>query len=176
MKGYYRLANAQLELEDYDMAVATIKQGLSLDANNSQLLKVLRDIKLAKKSKEKSVMSSERQLDHATSQELRDLQIQLAETSREYNKIKANLTKSQREQKMSEITLAELEKNPSTGCHFRSAGKVFIKQPRDEIFSFLKTTMDRHDKLQTDLQQKIEFLERRLLSQQANVRELTSSG
>lgn len=177
MKGYYRLASAQLELEDYDMAVATIKQGLTLDANNAQLLKVLRDIKLAKKSKERPAMpSSERQLDLATSQELRDLQIQIAETSREYNKVKANLTKAQREQKMSEITLDELEKNPSEGNHFRSAGKVFIKQTRADIFSFLKATTDRHAKAQADLNQKLEFLERRLQSQQQNVRELTTSG
>jgi len=176
MKGYYRLANAQLELEDYDMALATIKQGLSLDANNAQLLKVLRDIKLAKKSKERPIIPTEGRLDSATSQELRDLQIQIADTSREYNKVKANLTKVQREQKMSEITLDELERNPSTGSHFRSAGKVFMKQPRDDIFSHLKATMDRHGKSQTDLHHKIEMLERRLQSQQQNVRELTSSG
>ena len=176
MKGYYRLAIAQLELEDYDMAAATIKQGLNLDGNNSQLLKVLRDIKLAKKSKDRPAQSSGRQLDHATSQELRDLQIQIAETSREYNKVKANLSKAQREQKMSEITLDELEKNPSVGSHFRSAGKVFLMQPREEIYSLLRATIERHGKAQTDLHQKIEFFERRLQSQQQNARELMSTG
>ena len=176
MKGYYRLAIAQVELEDYELAAATIKQGLNLDTNNAQLLKVLRDIKLAKKSKDRPVLPSERQLDHATSQELRDLQLQIAETSREYNKVKANLSKAQREQKMSEITLDELEKNPSMGSHFRSAGKVFVKQPRHDIYTILKATIERHGKAQTDLHQKLEFFERRLQSQQQNVRELMSSG
>lgn len=175
-KGYYRLANAQLELGEYELAIATIKQGLTLDVNNAQLLKVLQKIQAAQKAKDGHfATTSEKQLDAATSQELRDIQIQIAETSREYNRVKANSTKAQREQRMNEVTLDELEKNPSSGSHFRSVGKVFMKQERDEIFGHLTGMIDRQSKTQSDLAQKLEFLERRLLSQQQNIRELTSS-
>ena len=44
VKGYYRLATAQLALEEYDAAQATIKQGLVMDANNAPLLKLLTTI------------------------------------------------------------------------------------------------------------------------------------
>ena len=103
MKGYYRLATAQLELKDYDMALATIKQGLSLDANNAQLLKVMRNIKYAKRAATTVPETNEKKLDIATSQELHDLQLQHAETTREYNKVQANLSKLQREHKINQI-------------------------------------------------------------------------
>lgn len=175
MKGYYRLATAQLELEDFDMALATIKQGLSLDANNAQLLKVMRNIKQAKRAATVVATSNEKPIDSATSQELRDLQIQLAETSREYNKVQANLTKLLREQRMNEITLNELEKNPSEGSYFRSIGKVFVKHARDDIYGHLKSVMEEQGKNQSDLMQKSDFLERRMQSQQQNVQELRTS-
>lgn len=175
MKGYYRLATAQLELKDYDMALATIKQGLSLDANNAQLLKVMRNIKYAKRAATTVPETNEKKLDIATSQELHDLQLQHAETTREYNKVQANLSKLQREHKINQITLDELEKNPSEGAYFRSTGKVFMKHDRDDIFGHLKNVMGEQGKRQTELVQKMEFLERRIHSQQQNVQELRSS-
>mmetsp|Transcript_19134 Transcript_19134/g.40255 ORF Transcript_19134/g.40255 Transcript_19134/m.40255 type:complete len:163 (+) Transcript_19134:196-684(+) len=51
IKGYYRLATAQLESKDYDASEATIKQGLGIDANHAQLTKLLRNVKLYKKSR-----------------------------------------------------------------------------------------------------------------------------
>mmetsp|Transcript_93088 Transcript_93088/g.260320 ORF Transcript_93088/g.260320 Transcript_93088/m.260320 type:complete len:254 (+) Transcript_93088:155-916(+) len=175
VKGYYRLATAQLELKDYDMALATIKQGLSLDANNAQLLKVMRNIKYAKRAATTVPETNEKKLDIATSQELHDLQLQHAETTREYNKVQANLSKLQREHKINQITLDELEKNPSEGAYFRSTGKVFMKHDRDDIFGHLKNVMGEQGKRQTELVQKMEFLERRIHSQQQNVQELRSS-
>ena len=175
MKGYYRLATSQLELKDYDMALATIKQGLSLDANNAQLLKVMRNIKQAKRAATIVPETNETKLDTATSQELHDLQVQYAETTREYSKVQANLSKLQREHKINQITFEELEKNPGDGAYFRSAGKIFMKHPRDDIFGYLKGTMDLQAKKESELIQKTEFLERRLHSQQQNVQELRSA-
>lgn len=175
MKGYYRLATALLELGDFDSALAAIKQGLALDANNSQLLKLMRNIKQAKRAATVAVTSDEKLIDSATSQELRDLQIQHAETTREFNKVQANLTKLQRETKMKEITLDELEKHPSQGSYFRSVGKVFLKHSRDDVICHLKAVMEEQGKNQSDLMQKLEFLERKIQSQRQNVEELRSS-
>jgi tetratricopeptide (TPR) repeat protein len=175
MKGYYRLATAQLEQKHYDMALATIKQGLSLDANNSQLLKVMRNIKHAKGAGTIVPETNGKKLDTATSQELHDLQLQHAETTREYNKVQANLSKLQREHKINQITFDELEKNPSDGAYFRSTGKLFMKHGRDDVFGHLKVVMGEQGKRQSELIQKMEFLERRIQSQQQNVQELRSS-
>jgi chaperonin cofactor prefoldin len=176
VKGYYRLATAQLEMEEFDLAQATIKQGLTLDANNAQLLKVLKTIKQAKKATSNTVSTTERKLDTATSRELQDLQVQHSQTAREYNTVQANQNKTQREHKMNKITLDELDANPSHGAYFRSTGKIFVKSTRDRVVDHLKSNVEDQQKLDLDLTQKLEYLERRIKSQQKNIQELASSG
>jgi stress-induced-phosphoprotein 1 len=178
VKGYYRLATAQLELEEYDLAQATIKQGLAMDSNNAPLLKLLGNIKKARKvamgGGGGTVGDSTKKLDAAASRELYDLQVQHQQTGREHNVVKANLSKTLREQKMSDATLSELEENPSVGNYYRSVGKIFVKSTREGVVDHLKTTKQDHQKKGTDLTQKIEYLERRMKSQQQNMRELYS--
>lgn len=175
MKGYYRLATAQLELDQHDLAMATIKQGLSLDAKNTQLQKVMRNIKQAKR--EVSTISQATQIrTGGVSREIQDLQVQLTETARDYNTVKANLSKFQREQRMSQLTLDELERNPSRGSYFLSSGKVFVKQGQKTIVERLKGTMANQAKQEMELHKKIEYLEKKMHSQQQNINELRLSG
>ena len=180
IKGYYRLATAQLESKDYDAAEATIKQGLNLDANNSQLLKILRSIKQARKVASLASMprkngTDSRQLDTAVARELQELQLQHNKTAREYNTFQANLTKAQREEKMYGITMQELEKNPATsGNYFRSVGKIFMKSTQPQVLEHLQKNIAGQQKKQQELTGKLEYLEKRLKSQQLNMKELTS--
>lgn len=193
MKGYYRLATAQLEQEEYDSAQATIKQGLALDANNSQLLKVLRNIKQAKKAasnKAAAALSNgtksnglsngatpftNGKLDLATSRELYDLQVQHAQTTKELNTVQANLTKAQREYKMQQLTHTQLKDQPEEKSYYRSIGKIFFKSTRDQVLDHLQQNMEERQKKEGDLKQKMDYLERRIKSQQQNMQELTSS-
>jgi hypothetical protein len=45
IKGYYRLATAVSEQQEFNAALATIKQGLAIEPDNAQLQKQLRLIK-----------------------------------------------------------------------------------------------------------------------------------
>lgn len=173
-KGYYRLSTAQLEQKEYDLALATVKQGLLLDTENAQLLKLMRNIKNSQRAST-DVQPTSKPLDSITSQELRDLQIQHAETSREYGLIQANLNKIQREQKMNKLTLEELKGNPSAGAHFKSVGKVFLKNTREGALEYLDESIKKQSKSETELSQKLEYLEKRINSQRQNMQELTSS-
>jgi chaperonin cofactor prefoldin len=188
MKGYYRLATAQIELEEYDGAQATVKQGLTLDANNTPLLKVLKSIKLKKKAAANDSNQKQQQqqqqiggpggdskMDSAASKEMHDLQVLHAQMSREYNTVQANLHKSQRAFKMHGITRQELEASPSEGDYFRSIGKIFIKSNKDQVMDHLKSNMDENEKQEVDMTQKLEYLERRIKSQQQNIQELAVS-
>lgn len=175
VKGYYRLATAQLELNEYDAAQTTIKQGLALDANNSQLLKVLRTIKQAKKAASATAFAPQRKLDTAVSKELYDLQVQHAQTTREYNTVQANLNKAQREFRMNQISLSELESCPSRNSYYKTVGKIFVKSTRDRILDQLKSNLENQQKKELDHTQKLEYLERRMKSQQQNIEELASS-
>lgn len=182
MKGYYRLATAQLELEEYDAAQATVKQGLTLDANNTPLLKMLKSIKQKEKAAAKEANKNHpaggvpnSKMDSAASREMYDLQVQHTQTSREYNMVQANLQKTQREFKMHEITRQELEAAPSEGDYFRSIGKIFIKSSRDLVMDHLKSNMDEHQKKEVDMTQKLDYLKGRVKSQQQNMEELAAS-
>ena len=185
IKGYYRLATAQLELKQFDAAESTIKQGLSVEANNSQLSKTLRSIKQARKiAANKSAASSSavtangshnRQLDTAVARELQDLQIQHGKTAREYNEVQANYNRATREEKMYSITKKELDQNPSQGDYFRTVGKVFVKTTEPKIMEHLDTNIAAQQKKQQEFSGKIQYLEKRLKSQQLNMKELTSS-
>ena len=176
VKGYYRLATAQLELEEYDLAQATIKQGLAIDANNNPLLKVLKTIKQAKKAATTAVYVPQKKLDSGTSRELYDLQVQNSQTTREYNTVQANLNKTKREHQMHEITLDELKASPSSGGYYRSVGKTFFKCTRGDVLVYLKSNMENEKKREADLTQKLDYLDRRIKSQQQNMQELASSG
>ena len=215
IKGYYRLATAQLESKDLQGAESTIKQGLSLDADNSQLLKVLRNIKLHRKAAEeakKTVVSGQsnnqargsynsssamshtavggggKVLDAATSQELHDLQVQYSTTAREYSLVQADLQKAVREDKMYNITLKELQENPAKpsngdggastsssedGRYYRSIGKIFMKSSHSDVVDHLNKNIELHRKKQKDHKGKLEYLEKKLKSQQLNMKELT---
>ena len=94
-------------------------------------------------------------------------------TAREYNTFQANLTKAQREEKMYTITQSELASNPGVS-YYRSIGKIFMKSPQEDITNHLSTNIEQQKKQQTDLSSKIEYLEKRLKSQQLNMQELTS--
>jgi len=187
IKGYYRLATAQLESKLYDAAEATIRQGLGLDANNTQLLKILRSIKLSRKaatslSNNSSVTSpiadgntnNNRQLDTATTRELHDLQLQYGDTAREYNTVNANLNKALREERMYDVTRSEVEQDPAaSGNYFRSVGKLFLRSTKPEVLEHLQTTIETHQKTQKELTGKKDYLEKRLKSQQMNMKELS---
>jgi len=188
IKGYYRLATAQLESKDYDAAEATIKQGLVLDANHSQLLKLLRNTKLYKKAASAPSVgdatsgrnnnnnnnAANRQLDTATTRELYDLQVQYANTAREYQTVKANQSKAMREEKMYGITLKEVKDNPSvSGDYFRSVGKLFMRSSESNILGHLESNIESQQKKQQELGGKSEYLEKRLKSQQMNMKELS---
>ncbi|VEU36078.1 unnamed protein product [Pseudo-nitzschia multistriata] len=180
IKGYYRLATAQLESKQYDAAEATIKQGLGIDANHGQLTRLLRNVKLNKKAAAAPSAPSlpqgsnaARQLDTATMREIHDLKVQYGATAREYNTVRANLMKAAKEEKMYGITLNEVKENPSaTGDYYRSVGKLFMRQTQPEILDHLETNIESQKKKQQELSGKSDYLEKRLKSQQMNMKEL----
>eukprot|EP00593_Proboscia_inermis_P005843 CAMPEP_0171299686 /NCGR_PEP_ID=MMETSP0816-20121228/8550_1 /TAXON_ID=420281 /ORGANISM="Proboscia inermis, Strain CCAP1064/1" /LENGTH=269 /DNA_ID=CAMNT_0011775695 /DNA_START=18 /DNA_END=827 /DNA_ORIENTATION=+ len=188
VKGYYRLATAQIELNDLDGAHSTIKQGLNVDPSNNQLSKQLRIVNgkkkeiakaIAKKAKSAGNNAAPRSVgnvDSSVSQELMDLQEQYISTNREYNTVTAHITKAQREQRTNELTKSELEKLPqeSSSKMYRSIGKMFLLSGREAIMDHLGTAMKDEAKKEVDLKQKLDYLERRIKSQRQNIQELSA--
>lgn len=183
-KGYYRLATAQMEMKDWDGAVATIKQGLVVDANNPQLGKLLRTIKQSKKAADKIIAAAKKAsptvASSSASKEFVELQQQYMQTNREFNIVKANIVKAQREKKSQEITKSELETLLNDDYTqetkmYRSVGKMFLRASRDQVFEHLTKTIEDEKKRESDLTQKLDYLERRLKSQRQNMEEVMQS-
>lgn len=188
LKGYYRLATAQVAMKDWDGATATIKQGLNLDNNNPQLMKQLQIVKAGKKAaaaaakREKfadamSVPSRSGAVDGSVSAELRDLQKQFMETNRDMQIVNSNMVHAQREYKSYELTKSEVSKLEATddAKMYRSVGKMFVLSSRNEVMEHLNGSMESEKKRETELNQKMEYLEKRLKSTQQNIQELAKT-
>ena len=173
IKGFYRLATAQIEMQDVDGANATIKQGLNMDQNNSQLMRQLQVVKQLKKKLDKAA-AVRMPMNSGISKELQDLHQTYVKTVRELKVVDTNIIRSQREYKAHELTKSELEKVPSTDetRMYRSIGKMFMLSSRTEVMENIDTYMDTEKKRETDLTQKQQYLERHIKSQQENIKEL----
>jgi len=193
IKGYYRLSNALIEKDDLENATSAIKQGLNVDPDNTQLQKLMRNIKL-----KKQVRKAERQsdaakvaaatstaaanasgtgLDSSVSREIMDLQTQLKNTVRDYSHVNGDIVKAQKGQRINEITIRELDTLPkeSDTKMYMGVGKMFMASTRENVFSTLEEEIKEYEKKATELTQKKEYLERRMKSQQQNIIELTSN-
>jgi chaperonin cofactor prefoldin len=178
IKGYYRLSSAQIELRQYDGATATIRQGLTLEANNVQLLKQMRIIKQLQKVEAAKLATQKTKsyggVDEAASSELQELQVQYGQTNREFGTVQANLNMTQREYKMADLTKTELEEVPEGTKCYRSIGKMFMMSTQESVLGHLDKQINDNKKKEGEMTQKMEYLERRMKSQRQNIEELMS--
>ena len=181
IKGYYRLAQSLMGLKDWDGANNTVRQGLNLDAENAQLLRQLRSIQKEKKRLEAAARQTEAMMEAKRNRgvgedndEIRDLQEQYVNTNRELQMLNANVQKLQREQKLNELTMKELEnlQGKENGRMYRGVGKMFMLSSESEISDHLKTEISDSKKKENDLSQKREYLVKKISSQQQNLQEL----
>jgi chaperonin cofactor prefoldin len=178
VKGYYRLATAQIELDDLEGATKTIKQGLNVDQKNPQLSRQLQMVKQRQKYQRtptsKAVSIPRVVGDSSVSKELQELHQQYVQTLREHQTVEANLTKARREYKSHQLTKLELDKLAPTeeARMYRSVGKMFLLSSRQQVMERLDKDMETEKKREEDLLQKQDYLERRLKSQQQNIQEL----
>ena len=182
LKGYYRLATAQTEMKDFSGALRVIESGLKMDAKHPPLLKlrttVERQQKLAAAGSEavsnNSGPATSLQLDEATQKELEDLQEQYTRTVREHGTVQAQVVAAQRHAKMAELTRNELKDVADDTKCYRSVGKVFLRtwDNKAQVMDYLDKQTADHGKEESELMQKMEYLERRIKSQRQNIEEL----
>ena len=108
MKGVYRLANAQMGLERFDDAEATIRGGLARDPDNPELKKLARIVKgkRDKARRGKLAKTAAPEIDAQTKKEAQDLSEKLQQHGRELNETKARLNAIRREIQRTTITCA----------------------------------------------------------------------
>ena len=85
--------------------------------------------------------------------------------------------KTQNGKRSNELTKGELEKLPqgADAKMYRGVGKMFMLTSRSDIMTHLEESIDKEGREEKDLNAKLEYLERRIKSQQQNIHELTKS-
>lgn len=200
LKAYFRLSVAQFAMDDLEAAQSTVKMGLNVDPNSLQLSKQLRLINAEiKKRKATAAAAASKKLQQESNNaallnsshsagsggvnsEILDLQNQFRETLRDYNVAKSFLDKYQREEKINQFTKNEIqeclssnENNNNNNNMYRGIGKMFLKQQPQDIVSYLNDQIQTAKKKETEMTAKMEYLDKRMKSQQQNIAELAKS-
>jgi len=199
LKGYYRLAAAQIELGEFEGAGVTVRSGLRADPDNRQLQGQLRLVRAKQGAKAEAGRAQEkaagaggpigsassdvasRLKDPAAQKEFLDLQEQFENSRREYQKVKMEQTQRQHERRRNELTKSELEETSmgessrEDGKMYRSIGKMFLRTSREDIFAHIEKEIAEDTKKEKEFGGKTEFLEKRMRSQQQNIQELVKA-
>jgi tetratricopeptide (TPR) repeat protein len=172
VKGYMRLAAAQTELSQYEDAERTLRAALTLDPTNALIGQLIRKLK----EKKTGIVASKpkRQLDDQQRKELYELQEQTSSYTRDLRAVIARLNGLSREAAATDNTQNQLKEFPASTKLYRGIGKVYVLQNRNVIDECLETEINIIDKNYKDLQDRKEYLERRIQSNQTNLRDLTA--
>jgi len=174
IKGYFRLSAAQMELKQYSDAEATLKAVLQLEPDNDLVPKHLAKVQKAKKAAAAAAKKPTRQLDEAQQKEFMELQEQINAFSRDLRGVQAKLSGYERDTKINAVTANEVEKlDPSTPMYL-AVGKTFLFTERSEIESKLEKEIENITKNKRDLLDRQEYLERKIKSDQNNLKDLTA--
>ena len=193
LKGYYRLAVALIAMREFDVATQTLRQGLQIEPQNSQLMKQLQNIKQLKQQQQtaqetaastaqSAAMPHQPQLDDATAKELRELQSTYRQTIQQMQILQAKSQSAQRQMQICDLTIREVsslkqqqeeEKNESTRSVYSSIGKAFVRNSSlESTLVGLEEEKSGYDKVLSDCQQKLQYLQQRATSQQENIQEI----
>lgn len=146
IKGYYRLATAQMELKEYDDSEATIRAALVLEPNNEILVKQLKTIKHKKTTEAVAIAKAlqgrpQKELTNEQKKELQDLQEQSMTWSRDLRQVSARLNNIQRETRANQVTIGQVDILEETVPLYRSVGKAFVLSDKKSISENLETEL-----------------------------------
>ncbi len=172
VKGYLRLATAQMELELLDDAEMTLKAALSLDTKNALVGRLIRQLRDKRKSGTESKKLG-RHLDENQRKELFELQEQTGTYTRDLNGVMARMQAIQREANGVNNSSQQLDGFSQDTAMYLSVGKAYIRHPHDKVKSVLEGELDHLDKNFKDLKDRKEYLERRIASNKSGIKDLT---
>lgn len=92
--------------------------------------------------------------------------------ARDLKNVSLRLSAIQRDSKLNQITQSQIDVLDSEIPLYRAVGKAFFFTPKDDIKSRLDKELDTCKKNEKDLQDRKEYLERRLLSSTQNLKDL----
>jgi len=180
IKGYYRLANAQLDQGNHDNAMKTVRAGLKIDSQNTELAKLVRLIKARKekqrqndrKAKDGVPILKPGELSQEDQQQLQELQNQYDQMSKEHQTVANKLGMYERDQQRLDLTLKEMSDLEDNRKMFRSVGKMFMSATKEEVCDHLALQKSVAKKKSNELEARKAYLAKKKTSHEVQVREI----
>jgi stress-induced-phosphoprotein 1 len=166
VKGYFRLARAEMEQGKLDEAIATIRKGLKKNEGNPELGNLLRKCKALKNPTQKAPRKG------GPSEEAVEAHQKYQKARREVMTLEAQIQSIVRDTKRTKITQEQLGELPDGTSSFRTVGKMFLSAPPDEIKGFLNEACEKDAAKVEELQKKKAYFERRAASLEADLKDL----
>ena len=133
-----------------------------------------KQLKILKEKKTGTVAAKpKRVLDEAQRKELFELQEQTSSYARDLRAVVSRLNSLSREAAATDNTQTQIKEFSEQTALYRGIGKAYVQQERSVIDSALTEELNIIDKNYKDLQDRKEYLERRITSNQSNLRDLT---
>lgn len=177
VKGYFRLARAQDGANEYDAAIATVRAGLEKHPGNNELGRLLRAIAAKKKAAAAAARSgggAGGPLAGVNQEEMMELHDKVQKTAMELATVRRRVMACQNEAKRMQLTQGEVNKFPDEAPLFQSVGKMFLSSTKSELDIFFKEQMELNKREAEALAKQSQYLERRKLSHEANIKDMLS--
>jgi len=174
------LANAQLDQGNHDDAIKTVREGLKVDSQNTELGKLVRLIKARKekqrvnerKRKDGVPILQPGELSQEDRQQLQELQNQYDVMSKEHQTVANKLGMYERDQQRLDLTLKEMTELESDRKMFRSVGKMFMSATKEEVTDHLALQKTMAKKKSTELEARKSYLAKKKTSHEVQVKEI----
>jgi len=174
VKAYYRLANAQTELQQFDDAETTLKAALALDSGSEV---VQRQIKAVKQRKATAVAAAKakktpKKLDETQMKEFAELQEQIGVYSKDLRSVRMRLASLQRDARIDAVTTNHIQGLDESVPLYRAVGKAFLMSSKTAVMDKIEHDLAENTRTQRDLMDRSEYLERRIQSTTSNLQDL----
>jgi tetratricopeptide (TPR) repeat protein len=173
IKGYLRLVSAQIELGKFEDAETTLKAALTLDPSNELIGRKIKELKSRKSGTGVVGKRPAKQLSAEQQKELGELQEQWRAYDRDLRGVALRISSMEREMRTVQVTSAQLKDFDDSTAMYKSVGKAYVLSNKSAVDDSLKKEADTVGKNLKDLQDRKEYLERRITSSAANIRDLT---
>lgn len=172
IKGYYRLATAQTELQMFDDAANTLNAAIAMEPENELLTKQLKLVRSKKSAAAAKAQRPRKALTDSQKKELGECQENGGKLMRDLRQVSGRLGSCERDVRANQVTSQQIKELTGGVTTYRTVGKAFFLTPRDEIESRLTSELETLNKNQGDLTDRKVYLERRIESNTQHMRDI----
>ena len=178
IKGYLRLASAQMELGKFDDAETTLKAALMIEPTNGLIGQKIKDLRIKKATAMATSAGTKqqqpvRQLTEEQRKELADLQEQHGSYMRDLRGVVMRIGGLDREKRTVEITASQIQQYPTDVKMYKAVGKAYVLSTKSDVEAAQTKELELISKNHKDLLDRKEYLERRIASSKTNLQDLS---